>query len=118
MNFIKKSIFRRNNEQTEQEQSAENGGILAVWGSPGSGKTVTAVKLAKALADQKKNVALLLCDMTAPMLCCICPPSELECEQSLGSVLAVPRISDALIKNHIITHKRMSHLTFLGMKKG
>ena len=29
--------------------------ILAVMGSPGSGKTTTAVKLAAALAKQKKN---------------------------------------------------------------
>ena len=118
MNFIKKGIFHRSNDEAEQEMQTESGGILAVWGSAGSGKTVTAVKLAKALADKKKNVVLLLCDMTAPMLPCICPPSELECEQSLGGVLAVPRISDALIKNHCVTHKRMPHLTFLGMKKG
>ena len=119
MNFKKKSIFRRGSEnESEQEIPSENGGILAVWGSPGSGKTVTAVKLAKALADKKRNVALLLCDMTAPMLPCICPPSELECERSLGSVLAVPHISDALIKNNCVTHKRLSYLTLLGMKKG
>jgi MinD superfamily P-loop ATPase len=118
MNFIKKGIFSRKGDEPQQEQPAESGGVLAVWGSPGSGKTVTAVKLAKALADKKKNVVLLLCDMTAPMLPCICPPSELECEQSLGGVLAVPRISDSLIKNHCVTLKRMSHLTLLGMKKG
>jgi flagellar biosynthesis GTPase FlhF len=81
MNFKKRSIFHRGaDDEPEQEVQAESGGMLAVWGSPGSGKTITAVKLAKALADKKKNVALLLCDMTAPMLPCICPPSELECE--------------------------------------
>ncbi|MDD2294372.1 MAG: hypothetical protein PHV21_04020 [Synergistaceae bacterium] len=119
MNFKKKSIFHRGEDDDyEQEAQVESGGILAVWGSPGSGKTVTAVKLAKALADKKKNVALLMCDMTAPMLPCICPPSEMECERSLGGVLAVPHITDALIKNNCVTHKRMSYLTFLGMKKG
>ena len=65
MNFKKRSIFHRGaNDEPEQEVQAESGGMLAVWGSPGSGKTVAAVKLAKALADKKKNVALLLCDMT------------------------------------------------------
>ena len=119
MNFKKRSIFHRSaNDEPEQEAQAENGGMLTVWGSPGSGKTVTAVKLAKALADKKKNVALLLCDMTAPMLPCICPPAELECERSLGGILAVPHISDALIKNNCVTHKRMPYLTILGMKKG
>lgn len=46
--------------------------VLAVWGSPGSGKSTVAVKLAKYLAGKKRNVILLTCDMTAPMLPCIC----------------------------------------------
>jgi hypothetical protein len=119
MNFKKKSIFHRGEDDAyEPEVQEESGGMLAVWGSPGSGKTITAVKLAKALAEKKKNVALVMCDMTAPMLPCVCPPSDLECERSLGGILAVPRISDTLIKNNCITHKRLSYLTILGMKKG
>ena len=67
MNFLKGSLFRRNTEPEELEPMEESGGgILAVWGSPGCGKTVTAVKIAKHLAAQKKNTVLLLCDMTAP----------------------------------------------------
>ena len=78
MNFLKGSLFRRNTEPEELEPMEESGGgILAVWGSPGCGKTVTAVKIAKHLAAQKKNTVLLLCDMTAPMMPCICPPSHL-----------------------------------------
>lgn len=119
MNFKKAGIFRRSAEDAVVEElPCETGGILAVWGSPGCGKTVTAVKLAKALADKKKNVALVLCDMTAPMMPCICPPSELECDKSLGSILAVPHVSDALIRHNCVTHKRLSYLTVLGMRKG
>ena len=56
MNFLKGSLFRRNTEPEELEPMEESGGgILAVWGSPGCGKTVTAVKIAKHLAAQKKN---------------------------------------------------------------
>ena len=66
--------------------------MLAVWGSPGSGKTTTAVKLAARLAMQKKDVALLLCDMNTPMLPCICPPGDLDEEHSLGSVLAATHV--------------------------
>ena len=85
MNFKKSSIFRRGAED-EPEQEPVSGGILAVWGSPGSGKSITAVKLAKALADRKKNVVLLLCDMTAPMdqleyLLRFEKPLALVCEQ-------------------------------------
>ncbi len=119
LNFKKNGIFTRRTVEDEAppEQSSQDG-MLAVWGSPGSGKTVTAVKIAKHLADRKKNVVLLLCDMTAPMLPCICPPSELECEHSLGSILAAAHVSEPLIKHNLVTLKKNSHLTLLGMKKG
>ena len=56
MNFLKGSLFRRNTEPEELEPMEESGGgILAVWGSPGCGKTVTAVKIAQHLASQKKK---------------------------------------------------------------
>ena len=119
MNFMKGSLFRRSTEPEEVEVIEESGGgVLAVWGSPGCGKTVTAVKIAKHLASQKKNVVLLLCDMTAPMMPCICPPSELECDKSLGSIFAAQRISVNLIKHNLTTHKKMPYLTMLGLRKG
>lgn len=118
LNFKKNSIFDRSAEADATQEQEAQGGILAIWGSPGSGKTVTAVKIAKLLADQKRNVVLLLCDMTAPMLPCICPPSELSCERSLGSVLAAAHVSEPLIKHNLVTLKRHSRLTLLGMKKG
>lgn len=40
--------------------------MLAVWGSPGAGKTVTAVKLAAELAKRKKNVVLVFTDLPPP----------------------------------------------------
>lgn len=118
LNYKKKSIFTRNSGEDEIKHSETEGGILAVWGSPGSGKTVTSVKLAKYLADKKENVVLLLCDMTAPMLPCICMPSEIESEHSLGSVLAATHVTEPLIKHNLTTLKRNSYLTILGMKKG
>jgi hypothetical protein len=69
------------------------------------------------LAAQKKNTALLLCDMTAPMMPCICPPSELEVDKSLGSIFAAQRISVNLIKHNLTTLKRLPHLTMLGLRK-
>lgn len=72
LNFMKGSIFSRNQSEPVSEEAEQDVQVLAVWGSPGSGKTTVSVRLAKYLADQKKNVALLLCDMTTPMLPCIC----------------------------------------------
>lgn len=113
MNFRKASIFQRDTEKPEVQN--DSGGVLAVWGSPGSGKTVTAVKIAKALSAKKKNVILLLCDMAAPMLPCICHADALESKGSLASVLAAARISENLIKHNLVTFKHNSYLAALGL---
>ena len=119
MNFIKNSIFTRRAAEEVPEQEPENENqVLAVWGSPGSGKSTVAVKLAKHLANQKRDVALVLCDMTAPMLPCICPPADLDGEHSLGSILAAAHVSQTLVSHNCITHKKQSHLTILGLRKG
>ena len=67
LNFKRNSIFQRGGSH-EEEPDTDTGGVLAVWGSPGSGKTTAAVKLAKYLADHKKNVSLLHADTTAPII--------------------------------------------------
>ena len=113
MNFRKASIFQRDTEKPEEQN--DSGGMLAVWGSPGSGKTVTAAKIAKILSARKKNVILLLCDMAAPMLPCICPADALESNGSLAGVLAAARISENLIKHNLVTFKRNSCLAVLGL---
>jgi len=118
LNFKKNSIFTRNLKGENVQEEILHGGVLAVWGSPGSGKTTVATKIAKYLADKKKNVVLVLCDMTAPMLPCICPSQELECEKSLGSILAATHVTEPLVKHNMITHKKLSYLTILGMLKG
>ncbi|MGE5630494.1 MAG: ParA family protein, partial [Caulobacteraceae bacterium] len=118
LNFMKGSIFSRNQSKFVPDEPEQDVQVLAVWGSPGSGKTTVSVRLAKYLADRKRNVVLLLCDMTTPMLPCICPPAELECERSLGSILAATHITDTLIKQNCVTHKKMSYLTMIGMLKG
>jgi cellulose biosynthesis protein BcsQ len=118
-NFKKGGIFTRGTagipEEPEPEKDAQ---VLAVWGSPSSGKTTVSVKLAKYLADNRKNVLLLLCDSTAPMLSCVCPPSDLESERSLGSILAAAHVTETLIRQNCVLHKKYRHLTLIGMLKG
>lgn len=118
INFKKNTIFSRDTKMVEDVEDIFHGGVLAVWGSPGSGKSTLSARLAKYLADRKKNVVLVLCDMTAPMLPCICPPTELEYENSLGSILAATHVTESLVKYNMITHKKMSYLTMIGMLKG
>lgn len=61
MNFMNNSIFQRNKACEREEESPEEGGVLAVWGSPSSGKTVVSVKLAEHLAKKKRKRYLNSC---------------------------------------------------------
>ena len=46
LNFKKAGIFSRGSGQEDAcEQEDQSGGVLAVWGSPGSGKTTLALRL-------------------------------------------------------------------------
>ncbi len=92
--------------------------VLAVWGSPSSGKTIMSVKLARYIASQKKNVILVLADMSAPPLPYVCPPSDLEAETSLGNILGAAHVDGNLIRQNAILHKKNEYLTMLAMLKG
>ena len=117
MNFKQNSLFHRSTGQME-EQLTEQGGVLAVWGSPSSGKTTVSVKLAEYLARKKKNVLLIFADMTTPPLPCICPPADLEGDKSLGSILAATHVTENLIKHNCIFYKKNDYLSMIGMLKG
>ena len=119
-NIIKSGIFTQDGKEAraEDDLTGESGGIIAVWGAPGSGKTSVAVKLAKLLTDKNKPVALLLCDMTAPMLPCICPKNDMEDERSLKSIFAATHPSESLIKHNAVRHKRIGGLMMFGLLKG
>ena len=58
LNFKKGSIFDRSAKAQEDFMDEPGNQVLAVWGSPGSGKSTVAVKLAKYL-DKKGNIYLL-----------------------------------------------------------
>ena len=92
--------------------------MLAVWGSPNSGKTTVAVKLAQYIASRKHDVALLLCDMTTPPLPCVCPPSELQNQGSLASILAQVKINSEIVQKKATLHKKYEHLAVFGLLKG
>ncbi|MDO4563681.1 MAG: AAA family ATPase [Clostridia bacterium] len=92
--------------------------MLAVWGSPSSGKTTIAAKLAGELSGSGRDAVLLLCDTDAPPLPLLVPPTELENEKSLGSILAAARINETLILQNAITLKKNRHISVIGMLKG
>ena len=101
-------------------ESAENSGgkLVAVWGSPNSGKTCLSVKLAQSLSERGRSVLLLLSGRTTPMLPCLCAPEELSNKRSLGSALAAPIITPALLRFNLIRYAGDANLSILALLKG
>jgi MinD-like ATPase involved in chromosome partitioning or flagellar assembly len=87
--------------------------VLAVWGSPGSGKTTLSVKIAKELQTKKHSVAIVLCDDVTPSLPILLPNSKLE-HRSLGDLLSQPRISQAEILKFSIPYGSNNNISLLG----
>ena len=92
--------------------------ILAVWGSPSCGKTTVAAKVASYVSSKGYDVALVHCDFDAPPLPLLVPPSDIENERSLGSILAAVKINETLILQNSITIKKNPHITIIGLLKG
>ena len=95
-----------------------NNQVLAVWGSPSSGKTTVAAKIASYISSKGHDTALVLCDRDAPPLPLLVPPQDLEEEKSLGCILAAARISENLILQNCMTIKKNRHISIVGMLKG
>ena len=60
---------------------------IAVWGTPESGKTVLATKLALELTEMGKRVAVVYTDDRAPVLPMLFPGTRAAREYSVGAVL-------------------------------
>lgn len=106
------------NDCFELPPDRQDNQVLAVWGSFSSGKTIMSVKLARYIASQKKNVILVLADMSAPPLPYVCPSSDLESELSLGNILGAAHVDGNLVKQNAILHKKNEYLTMFAMLKG
>ena len=89
--------------------------MLAVWGSPGSGKTLTSILLARSLAAKDKIVILVLCDLNAPMLPVVFPDEDPE-ERSLGVLLSSPEVNQDMVLQNLLLSG--DNLGVLGYRKG
>lgn len=91
----------------------ENDKVLAIMGSPGSGKTTAAIKLALTLAAAKKNVIVVFCDPFTPVIPTVLPASIVH-DTSLGSLLTAPALAQTDILNACITIKSSEYISLLG----
>jgi len=86
--------------------------VFALWGSPGSGKKLTAVKIAKALGELKQNVIVVGCDDQTPLLPLLLPSTSGL--PSLGDALAVDQLSQIEVLRHCVSYGKSPYISLLG----
>ena len=99
--------------------SHEKAKIIAVWGSPHSGKTTFATKLATAIYDNDQaTVIVMYTDLETPTLPVIFPNEKAEDIGSVGIPLSKTEIdTDDVIKN-LVTIKERQNFGFIGYREG
>jgi cellulose biosynthesis protein BcsQ len=93
-----------------------NNQIIAVWGSTGSGKTLTSMKIAKELAERKQNVILVLCDDETPALPLLQPSASDT--KSLGDLLSLVDLSQVSVFQHCVPVGTSGYISLLGYQLG
>ena len=95
------------------------GKIIAVWGSPHSGKTTFATKLATAIYSSfESTVITLYTDLQTPMIPVLFPFDKPEDLGSVGYPLSRTDVEQSDIINNLVTIKEMQNFGFLGYRTG
>lgn len=91
--------------------------IVAVWGSPGSGKTTLSIKLAELLSRQKFNVIIVYDDVVCPVIPTIESNLKKQDNKSLGNVM-FGNVEQDTIKENLVTLDKNNYIAMLGYGKG
>ena len=92
---------------------------IAVWGSPDSGKTTFATKLAQTIYDRYQAIVILLyADNDTPTLPVIFPNLKKEDLYSVGALLAKIDITKEEVVRQLVTIKQRQNFGFLGFVDG
>lgn len=89
--------------------------IIAVWGSPGSGKSMFCSVLAKMFTREKRHKAIIISgDQMTPMLPVWLPDQIIETESSVGNVLTSLEIDSAITASHVVVLKSFPFIGVMG----
>lgn len=95
------------------------GKMIAIWGSPNSGKTTFAVKIASTIYERyNSRVIVVSCDDTIPALPLLFPNLKSKDLLSIGASLSKVEITQQEIVKNIIIPKNKKNFGFLGYKDG
>ena len=93
--------------------------LVAVWGSPNSGKTTFAVKLASAIYSEYNSTVMLVCpDMETPTLPVLFPNAKRDDLSSIGAALAKTEVTKDDVIRQTVSIKGMQNFGVVGFKDG
>ena len=88
---------------------------IAVWGSPGAGKSMFCCILAKHLTQSKQHKAIIISgDPLVPMLPVWLPNQIIEASSSVGHVLTSLEIDSAITASHVVVLKQYPFIGVMG----
>lgn len=94
------------------------GKLIAVAGSPGSGKTLLSLAVAGRLALQKKNVILVNTDKLVPHLKVLLPAEEPDRSRSVGPLLLQSEHSQKQVAQRMLFHPESNCLGIMAFAPG
>lgn len=121
--FVNINNFRGNPKIKGKKKNNKNNKILinnqiiAIWGSPGSGKTTLAIKIAEYLSEQNLNTIIVHDDVVCPVIPTIGTNLKRQEEKSLGKVL-FGNVDQGTIKENLVTLEKNNYVALLGYGKG
>lgn len=96
------------------------GKMIAVWGTPNSGKTALSIKLAESLylSEKRKKLAIVvvLCDVVAPSIPVVFPNNHSDEIYSIGDLLAKTTLTADDIFAYTMSIRGKENLGILGYK--
>ena len=112
-------MFRKQNDPDFERGKEKMAKHIAIWGSPHSGKTTLATKLAVELAAKEgKMVMVLYTDDRSPVLPLVFPNQKWSRQYSVGAVLqkVIITTDDVLMQANV--YRKYQQLAFLGYVAG
>ena len=95
------------------------GKIIAIWGSPGAGRTTFAAKLVKTVYDtEKAKIICVFTDNQTPTLPVLFPNIKKEDLPSVGALLSKTQFDKREMLKYLVTSKSMKNVGFLGYADG
>ena len=98
--------------------SYNNASVIAVWGSPGSGKSTFSAILARYLTRDKSKAIIISPDQTVPMMPVWFPNENIENNMSLGHILTSSEINNSIIAERVKLLKSYPYVGVLGYTSG